>query len=60
VEQFAKAAEAVLAGLPGASMVVPDDVSGGASDPALVLLASSGDTLAALAGSLGVDIPQEG
>jgi hypothetical protein len=54
VEQFAQAANDVLAGLPGASAVVLEDISGGASDPALVLLAGSEETLAAVAGSLGV------
>jgi hypothetical protein len=57
VNQFAKAAEAVLADLPGASLVVSEDISGGASDPVLVLLTGSDDTLALVADALGVVVP---
>ena len=39
VEQFANAANAVIAGLDGAGIVAPVDVSSGVSNPALVLIA---------------------
>jgi hypothetical protein len=54
VEQFANAAEKVIAGLDGAGLVAPSDVSGGVSNPALVLIANSDDTLASVADALGV------
>jgi hypothetical protein len=53
VDQFANAANAVIAGLPGAHAVLADDVSSGVSNPTLVLLTSSGETLAAVTEALG-------
>jgi hypothetical protein len=58
VDQFIKAAGPVLDGLPGASAVLAGDVSGGAADPALVLVTGSGDTLTAVAESLGVTLAE--
>ena len=54
VTQFANAANAVIAGLGGAGVVTADDVSSGVSDPALVIIADSADTLASVAEGLGV------
>jgi len=56
VEQFANAANAVIADLDGAGLVASADVSSGVSNPVLVLIASSDDTLASVAGALGVAV----
>jgi hypothetical protein len=56
VQQFASAAGTVIADLDGAGAVITADVSGGVSDPALVLIASSEDTLASVAEALGVEV----
>ena len=56
VEQFANAASAVIADLDGAGSVATDDVSNGVSNPVLVLVASSDDTLASVAEALGVAV----
>ncbi len=54
VDQFVKAADAVIADLPGAHVITTDDISSGVSNPALVLLTGSDATLAAVADALGV------
>ena len=59
-EQFAEAAEAAMADLPGAHAVVPADVSEGASDPVLVLMTSDPDTLASVSEALGVVVAVPG
>ena len=56
VAQFEKAANQAIADLPGAHAVVTEDVSSGVSNPVLVLLTGSQDTLDAVAASLGVDV----
>ncbi len=56
VDQFVNAANAVVADLEGAGAVLTADVSGGVSDPALVLIANNADTLAVVAESLGVSV----
>ncbi len=56
VGQFIKAANAAVADLSGAHAVVQADVSGGLSDPALVLLASDDASLSQVAAALGVDV----
>ncbi len=54
VAQFIDAASAAVADLPGAHAVLGADISGGLADPALVLLTSDPDTLAAVQAALGV------
>jgi hypothetical protein len=54
VGQFVEAAGATIADLPGAHAVIAADVSTGISDPALVLLTSDPNTLAAVQAALGV------
>ena len=56
VEQFGSAAQAVIADL-GSGLVVTEDVSSGVSNPVLVLIADSDDTLASIAEALGVTAP---
>jgi hypothetical protein len=56
IDQFVRAANQAIADLPGAHAVVADDVSSGVSNPVLVLLTGSQDTLTATAASLGVDV----
>ncbi len=56
VDQFVKAANKVIADLPGAHAVVTDDVSSGVSNPVLVLLTGSADTLTTVSESLGVAV----
>jgi hypothetical protein len=57
VDQFVGAAEQVLADLPGAHIVLADDVSGGLSDPVVVLATGSVETLPTVAESLGLSLP---
>ncbi len=54
IGQFVKAANAAVADLPGAHVVLEADASSGASNPALVLLTSDEGTLAAVGESLGL------
>ncbi len=54
VEQFVQAADAVINDLAGSGVVLTEDVSGGASNPALVLITGSDDTLVAVSEALGV------
>ncbi len=56
VGQFVKNANGIVADLAGAHAVLTEDVSGGVSNPALVLLTSSDDTLLAVAEALGVTL----
>ncbi len=56
IDQFVNAANAVVADLAGAHAVLADDVSSGTSNPALVLLAGSEDTLVSVADALGVSL----
>ena len=56
IDQFVRAANQAIADLPGAHAVVADDVSSGVSNPVLVLLTGSQDTLTTTAESLGVDV----
>ena len=60
VGQFTKAANAAAADLPGAHAVLGADVSGGVSNPVLVLLTSDPDTLTRVADALGVSQALEG
>jgi hypothetical protein len=54
VQPFVKAANAATTDLPGAHAMVRADISGDASEPALVLLTSDEETLAAVQSALGV------
>jgi hypothetical protein len=54
VDQFVKAAEAAIADLAGSHAVLRTDISTGISEPALVLLTSDAETLAAVQAALGV------
>ncbi len=56
IEQFGDAANAVVAGLDGVGLVAPVDVSSGVSNPALVLIADSAETLQSVADGLGVAV----
>jgi hypothetical protein len=56
IDQFVNAANAVVADLAGAHAVLADDVSSGTSNPALVLLTGSEDTLVSVADALGVSL----
>jgi hypothetical protein len=56
IEQFAGAANAVIADLGSPGLVAPVDVSSGISNPAVVLIASSPETLTAVADALGVAV----
>jgi hypothetical protein len=55
VDPFIKAARAAVGDLPGAHAIVRADVAGGASEPALVMLTSDEETLAAVQSALGID-----
>jgi beta-lactam-binding protein with PASTA domain len=54
VGQFAQAATAAIADLPGAHAILEADITAGLSNPVLVILASDADTLAAVGSALGV------
>jgi hypothetical protein len=54
VGQFTTAATKAMADLQGAHVALAADVSGGLSNPALVLMTSDADTLAAVQAALGV------
>ncbi len=54
VGQFAQAAKAAIADLPGAHAVLEADITAGLSNPVLVILTSDADTLAAVGSALGV------
>ena len=58
VDQFVGAADAVIAGLSGVGLVAPVDISSGVSNPALVLIASSDETLVSVADALGVAVAE--
>jgi hypothetical protein len=60
VAQFSDAANAVIAALDGVGLVAPADVSSGISNPALVLIADSTETLQSVAASLGVAVAVPG
>ena len=48
---------AAIADLPGAHAVLTDDVSSGVSNPVLVLLTGSQDTLVTVSDALGATLP---
>jgi len=56
IDQFVNAADRVLAGLDGAGLVATADVSNGVSNPAVVIVADSDETLTSVAESLGVAV----
>ncbi|MEX1336409.1 MAG: PASTA domain-containing protein, partial [Candidatus Limnocylindrales bacterium] len=56
IDQFVNAADQVIADLDGAGLVTQADVSSGVSNPALVLIASSDETLASVAEAFGVTV----
>ena len=54
VGQFTSAATKAMSDLPGAHVALAADVAGGLSNPAVVLMTSDADTLAAVEAALGV------